>query len=168
VAGAGRTFCRVWADAASGEDRLLQGQRAAYPCQTFDFLGYTFRPRLAKDRYGRCFVSFTPAASGKALTAIRQTVRHWRLHRRSDKTLSDLARMFNPMIRGWIAYYSKFRHSALFPTLKHIDRYLVRWVCGKYKRFRGHQQRARQWLDCVAKREPALFAQLIRRGAAAG
>ena len=141
-----------------------------YPCQTFDFLGYTFRPRLAKDRYGRCFVSFTPAASGKALTAIRQTVRHWRLHRRSDKTLSDLARMFNPMIRGWIAYYSKFRHSALFPTLKHIDRYLVRWVCGKYKRFRGHQQRARQWLDCVAKREPALFAHwtLIRRGAAAG
>src|SRR4051794_27269674 len=54
----------------------------------------------------------TPAASGKALKRIRQTVRHWRLHRRSDKTLSDLARMFNAEIRGWIAYYSRYHRSA--------------------------------------------------------
>jgi RNA-directed DNA polymerase len=140
------------------------------PCQTFDFLGDTFRPRWAKDRSGRCFVSFTPAASGKALKRIRQTVRQRRLHRRSDKTRADLARMFNAEIRGWIAYYSRYHRSAMFPTLQQIDRYLVRWICGKYKRFRRHPRRARQWLVHVMRREPGLFAHwtLLRRRATAG
>jgi hypothetical protein len=53
-------------------------------------------------------VSFSPAVSGKALKSIRQTVRHWTLHQRSDKTLDDLARMFNNHIRGWINYYGRF------------------------------------------------------------
>jgi hypothetical protein len=38
-------------------------------------------------------VSFSPAASDKALRAIRQTIRGWTLHEGSDKTLDDLARM---------------------------------------------------------------------------
>jgi len=141
-----------------------------YPHQKFDFLGYTFRPRLAKDRYGRCFVSFTPAASDKALKAIRQTVRQWRLHLRCDKALPDLARMFNPIIRGWTAYYSRYRSSALLPSLRQIDRYLVRWVCRKHKRFRRHRRQAREWLERIARREPHLFAHwaLLRRGGMAG
>src|SRR3954467_15411536 len=32
----------------------------------FDFLGYTFQPRRAKNRWGRYFVSFLPAISTKA------------------------------------------------------------------------------------------------------
>ena len=58
----------------------------------------------------------------KALKSIRQTVRHWKLHQRSDKTLDDLARMFNNHIRGWINYYGRFYKSALYPALRHIDR----------------------------------------------
>ena len=38
--------------------------------------------------------SFLPAASPKALKAIRQTIRRWALHHRTDKSLEDLARMF--------------------------------------------------------------------------
>jgi hypothetical protein len=34
------------------------------------------------------------------------------MHRRSDKTLDDLARMINPHIRGWINYYGHFYRSA--------------------------------------------------------
>jgi hypothetical protein len=41
-------------------------------------------------------VSFSPAASTKALTAIRRTIRSWSMHRRSDKGLGDLARMGSP------------------------------------------------------------------------
>jgi hypothetical protein len=55
-------------------------------------------------------VSFSPAISTKALTAIRQTVRSWSMHRRSDKTLDDLAGMFNSHIRGWINYYGPIPH----------------------------------------------------------
>ena len=49
-------------------------RRGDYPDHKFDFLGYTFRPRLS--RRGNGFgVSFSPAVSGKALKSIRQTVR---------------------------------------------------------------------------------------------
>ena len=91
----------------------------------FDFLGYTFRPRLAKWRGGLFGVSFLPAASPKALKAIRQAIRGWSLQTRSDKELDDLARMFNPYIRGWINYYSHFYKSALYPTLRRIDAFLA-------------------------------------------
>jgi len=39
----------------------------------FDFLGYTFRPRRARNRWGKFFVSFLPAVSVKAAQAIRET-----------------------------------------------------------------------------------------------
>src|SRR6201987_2743503 len=77
-------------------------RRGEYPNQKFDFLGYTYRPRLARRRQGRIGVSFSPAVSNKALKAVRREVRTWNLPRRSDKSLDDLARMFNPIIRGWI------------------------------------------------------------------
>ena len=107
-------------------------RRGDYPDHKFDFLGYTFRPRLSRRRKG-FGVSFSPAVSGKALKSVRQTVRRWTLHERSDKTLDDLARMFNNHIRGWINYYGRFYKSALYPALRHIDRILARWVHRKFK-----------------------------------
>jgi RNA-directed DNA polymerase len=59
-----------------------------YPENTFDFLGYTFRPREARNKYGILFTSFIPAVSNKAKKAIQQTIHDWRLHLMSDKTLT--------------------------------------------------------------------------------
>jgi RNA-directed DNA polymerase len=124
----------------------------------FDFLGYTFRPRLAKWRGGLFGVSFLPAASPKALKAIRQAIRGWSLQTRSDKELDDLARMFNPYIRGWINYFSHFYKTALYPTLLRIDVFLLRWARRKFKRFRYAPRRARSWLARVVRTSPGLFA----------
>jgi group II intron reverse transcriptase/maturase len=124
----------------------------------FDFLGYTFRPRLAKWRGGLFGVSYLPAASPKALKAIRQAIRGWSLQTRSDKTLADLARMFNPYIRGWINYYSHFYKSALYPTLRRIDAVLLRWARRKFKRLRQRPKGARDWLARVIRSSPDLFA----------
>ena len=49
---------------------------------SFDFLGYTFRGRLARGRRG-FFVSFSPAMSPKAKKAIGEQIRDWHLNRRS-------------------------------------------------------------------------------------
>ena len=68
---------------------------------------------------------FLPAASPKALTSISRTIRRWTLHHRSDKSLQDLAEMYNPCIRGWINYYSHFYETQLRPTLKRIDLYVI-------------------------------------------
>jgi RNA-directed DNA polymerase len=141
-------------------------RRGDYPNQKFDFLGYTFRPRLARRRQGKIGVSFSPAVSSKALKAVRRELRSWRLPRRSDKSLDDLARMFNPIVRGWINYYGHYYKSALYPTLRHIDAKLAQWAYWKYKTLRGHRRRARQWLDRVARRQSSLFAHwsLLHQG----
>ncbi len=129
-----------------------------YPCTSFDFLGYTFRARRSKNRWGKHFINFTPAISNKAAKAIRKASRSWNWPERSDKDLEDLARMFNPIIQGWINYYGRFYKSALYPTLRCLDRRLVMWATRKYKRLRGHRRRAGQWLDRIARKQPTLFA----------
>lgn len=133
-------------------------RRGNHSNHKFDFLGYTFRPRLARRRGGKVGVSFSPAASDKALKAIRQTVRGWSLHERSDKALDDLARMFNRRIRGWINYYGRFYPSALYPTLRHIDIFLARWANRKFKSMRRRRRRVVQWLERIARRQTRLFA----------
>jgi RNA-directed DNA polymerase len=109
-------------------------------------------------RAGKIGVSFSPAVSNKALKAIRQTVRRWSLQERSDKSLDDLARMFNAHIRGWINYYGRFYPSALYPTLRHIDVILARWACRKFKALYRHRTRAIHWLERIARRQTRLFA----------
>ncbi len=124
----------------------------------FDFLGYTFRPRSARNRDGRLFVSFTPAVSDTAAKRMRQVIRRWRLHRRTQATLDGLARQINPVTRGWINYYGRFHRTQLGPTLQRIDHYLTRWLTWKYKRFRRHYMRALRFLQAVRRRQQNLFA----------
>ena len=53
----------------------MQIGKKNYENISFDFLGYTFRPRLSKNRWGKHFVNFTPAISNKSKKSIRQKVR---------------------------------------------------------------------------------------------
>jgi RNA-directed DNA polymerase len=133
-------------------------RRGGFPNEKFDFLGYTFRPRRSANRYGKYFVNFSPAVSNKAATAMRREMRRWRLNLWSGDSLDDLARMRNPIIRGWINYYGRHYRSALHPVFKPLNRALVKWAMRKYKRHRDHQRRATHWLGQVAQREPRLFA----------
>lgn len=133
-------------------------RRRRYQNENFDFLGYTFRARRSKSRRGAYFVGFSPAVSNKAAKAMRRTMRRWGLQRRSDKELGDLARMFNPILQGWINYYGRYYKSALYPTFRHLNRTLVRWATRKYKRLSNHRRRAEHWLGAISKREPSLFA----------
>ncbi|MFJ9481232.1 hypothetical protein ACIRRI_40650, partial [Streptomyces mirabilis] len=52
----------------------------------------------------------------------------------------------------------RFYPSALVPSLKGIDQYLMRWAVQKYKRLRRRRSRAWQGLDKTAKLYPGLFA----------
>jgi hypothetical protein len=57
----------------------------------------------------------------------------------SDTTgLTDLAHMFNPVIRGWIGYFGRYHKSALYPVFRHLN--LHPWVggpCGSTSDSRG-------------------------------
>src|ERR1039457_548715 len=83
-------------------------RRGHYPNEKFDYLGYTFRARRSKNRWGKFFVNFSPGVSNVASKAIRQAIRDWQLGCRVDRWIDDLARMFNPVIRGWITYYGRY------------------------------------------------------------
>ena len=133
-------------------------RKGSYECEQFDFLGYQFRPRLARNRSGQFFVSFLPAISNAAIKAIGQKIRGWRLNLHSDKSLTDLAGFINPILRGWINYYGRFYPSKLFRTLKRIDEYIIRWARRKYKRLSTSIWRASKWLRGVKRHSPALFA----------
>jgi RNA-directed DNA polymerase len=133
-------------------------RRGEFPNETkFDFLGYTFRPRRSKNRYGKFFINFTPAVSNKACKAMRQTIRHWYLQLKPDKDLLDISRMFNPVLRGWINYYGRFYKSAMYSVMGHMNRALVLWARRKYKKLSRHRRRAEHWLGKIAKRDPRLF-----------
>lgn len=133
-------------------------RRGEHTHEKFNFLGYTFRPRRSKNRWGKFFISFTPAMSNEAAKKMRQEMRHWRINLRSDKAIDDLARMWNPVLRGWIQYFGRFYKSAMYPVFRHFNGLLVRWAMRKYKRLRRHRLRAERWLGGVARREPRLFA----------
>jgi RNA-directed DNA polymerase len=133
-------------------------RRGSHEHTSFDFLGYTFRPRLSRSRFGKHFLNFSPAVSGEAKTRMRREMRRWRVAVRSDKTLTDLALMFNLQLQGWINYYGRFYKSMLYPVLRHFNDTLVRWAMRKYKRLRRHRTRARRFIADVSRRQPGLFA----------
>jgi group II intron reverse transcriptase/maturase len=137
----------------------------------FDFLGYTFQPRRARNRWGKFFVSFLPAISTKAAKAIRKTIREWRLAvTRNNQRLEDLARFVNPVVRGWMNYYGQFYRSKCVQVLRHLNEALAAWARRKYKRFRRRERASMHWLGRIARRDPHVFAlwELGVRPAAGG
>ena len=136
----------------------------------FDFLGFTFRPRRARNRQGEYFASFSPAISG------------WR-RRRSGRRCGGTGRYAVERTRAWPTWrhvqpgvarldpvLRSYCRSALNPVFRPLDRALAKWARRKFKRLRGHQRRARRWLEGIARRDRQLFAHwyLLPRGRTAG
>ncbi|MCA1706391.1 MAG: hypothetical protein LC808_25265, partial [Actinobacteria bacterium] len=161
-AGIADRLAQVGLELHPGKTRLVyckdDDRRDDHEVTSFTFLGYEFRPRLAKNRHGKHFVSFLPAVSRQAMKAMGREIRSWHWARRSDKSLDDLARMFNNIVQGWINYYGRFYRSRLLYFLRRLNTHLVRWANRKYKRLKRRERRAMAWLAEIARRSPGLFA----------
>lgn len=130
-----------------------------YPQQSFDFLGYTFRPRSTRDRQGNFFVSFSPAVSRKALKAMRFKIKEHPLIKGCfSLSIEELARVINPIIQGWINYYGMFRKSAMSTIYDYINEKLIQWARRKYKHLQRRKWRSGRWLRKLYLQNPALFA----------
>jgi RNA-directed DNA polymerase len=131
---------------------------------SFTFCGYMFRPREAFDKVRkRSYTGFLPAAAPGKLTDMSRKAAAWRLHRRTNSTLEDLAEEVNPALRGWLNYFTVFYPSAVVPIGQRMDRHLMRWARRKYKRLERSEKRARAWLKRVRERSPGLFAHWALR-----
>jgi len=133
-------------------------RKGSYEHQSFDFLSYTFRPRSVKTIGGNLFVGFTPAISDKARQGIREAVRAWRLTSTMNiKPLEDIAKLINPIVRGWVNYYGQFCRSECMDTLDYLNLVLARWAKRKFKRFHRNLMAALRWLGGIAARQRGLF-----------
>jgi len=134
-------------------------RKRPYPNVKFDFLGYCFRPRMAKRaRDGKLFCGFNPAVSTSAMKAMREAIRKLNIRRQTQRSLNEIAELLNPLLRGWIGYYGRFAPSALYPVLRYVNQTLVAWAMRKFKRFKDHKVRASQFFQRLAKEYPDLFA----------
>ena len=98
--------------------------RVSHIAEGFDFLGWRIQRRAWRSRTGKTAVYTYP--SKKALASIKGKVR--RLTRRArHRTLADLLRQLNPVLRGWCTY---FRHGVSKRTFSYVDHFAFWRVVG--------------------------------------
>jgi RNA-directed DNA polymerase len=125
--------------------------------RSFDFLGYTFKPRYVKFK-GKLRIGFTPGISRKKQKRINDLCLKLKIHRMTHMSILQIAGMLTSKIRGWINYYGKFRKSEMWKVFRTLNFRLAHWVSNKYRRFRKRPRYlAYKWLVNVSKAFPTLF-----------
>ena len=135
----------------------MEKGKGTYINHSFDFLGYTFRQRVCKSKHGNLFVGFNPAVSSSALKSMRAKTKKLNWRNRSELSLYDIAKRYNPVLRGWLNYYGKYNRSSLYSVWGHFNKTLISWAMLKYKPLRKHKTRARRFLEKVFESNPSLF-----------
>lgn len=143
-------------------------RREAHACEQFTFLGYTFRPRAAKNRHGKLIQCFLPGVSREATKKMLRTIRSWKLQRQTPASIEELASRYNPILRGWWNYYGCFYKAALRRVFDNFEAALARWARRKYKKLARHEGRSFLWIWRVARRQPTLFTHWLVYGQAGG
>jgi len=90
----------------------------------FDFLGWRIQRRPRPSRTGKTAIYTYP--SKKSLASVMDKVRT--LTRRAQhRTLADLLRRLNPVLRGWCNY---FRHGVSKRTFSYLDSFVFKRILG--------------------------------------
>lgn len=122
----------------------------------FDFLGYTFKPRRCERKDGEKFWGFRPAISRASEKRIASTLKELKFDHWVTLSIQELADNLQPLIRGWLYYYGKFRPSEMCRMFWILNRRLIKWARKKYKlRTFG---KGFGWLKRVCESTPSLFA----------
>ena len=125
--------------------------------ETSCFLGYTFKPRVVKER-GKFKMGFSSAISQKSRSRIAAELKAMDLHRWVHFPISKIAELLRPKTIGWINYYGKFRMSEMRKVFRLLHVRLVKWIRNKYRRFSKQRwYAAYKFLQRISKDYPSLF-----------
>ncbi len=127
---------------------------------SFDFLGFTFRPRGARNPNQQVvFSGFLPAMSKKSAKKVHETMKSWNLQKCSQFNLKFISELTEPFMRGWFNYYSQFgRTEFRTKVIWHFDKMLIRWIRKKHKRIRKKAYKvAELWYAKFAYLHPDFF-----------
>lgn len=122
-----------------------------YP-KGFNFLGFTIRPSSIKSKSG---VKSIPSifVSQKSKNSLMEKFKTLNIHKRR-KTIEEIAKEINPVLRGIINYYHKFRKSDIRNVWRQLNERLLKWV----KWEKGLYKKASvRYLKTKHKEKPDLF-----------
>lgn len=123
---------------------------------SFDFLGYTFKPRLSKNTVdGTFFWGYQPGISVKSQSKIYAEINRLRMFRSTHITLGEIADTLALKLRGWIYYYGKFRKYEMATLFYQLNYKIVRWLRKKYKL--SSLRRTKERLRKLIEFQPKLF-----------
>lgn len=126
-----------------------------YP-KGFDFLGFTIRPSSIKSKSK---VKSIPSIfiSQKSKNNLMEKFKTLKIHKKR-KTIEEIAKEINPVLRGIINYYHKFRKSDIRNVWRQLNERLLKWVRwekGLYKKA------SVRYLKTKHKEKPNLFLHWI-------
>lgn len=137
-------------------------RKLSHPETCFTFLGYDFRRRtLRNPQTGGFFLGFTPAVSKSALKSMHAELRSFKIPKKTRKSLPEIAKELNPIIRGWIGYYGCYTRAALDGFKWYIDDMLTVWAMRKYKKLAGRITAAGNFIKRIKSENPKLFAHWV-------
>lgn len=133
-------------------------RKEKYHQVSFDFLGFSFKPRTLRRRNGGWVQLFTPGTSLKARTEMIAGIREFDLCNRTNETIADIAEKVNPVVRGWINYYGCYGGQALAYVFYHLNQRLIQWAKRRYKKLKRSFKRAERFIQRIARSNQGLFA----------
>ena len=122
---------------------------------SFDFLGFTFKPRVCQRTDGDKFWGYKPAISVKGQKKILAVCKKLAFHKWIHLDIYELSAVLAPKIRGWINYYGKFRLKELSNVFSKINRRIAIWLRRKFKL--GTLGKAYKRLKRIIQTFPGIF-----------
>jgi len=133
-------------------------RRGNYRTVKFDFLGYSFQPRTAfSKKTKKLFIGYDCAISISSRKRIADKLEELNVTKLRFKSIVGVAQYLNPMIRGWVQYYGKFKMYELTKVFRLLSKRLVWWARKRYKRYKTSVRKAYKWLSTIRKQFPTLF-----------
>jgi group II intron reverse transcriptase/maturase len=133
-------------------------RKGNHPTVKFDFLGYSFQPRTAySKKKGNLFLGYDCAISIGSRKRIADKLEELNVNKLTFKSIVGVAQYLNPMIRGWVHYYGKFKMYELTKVFRLLSKRLVWWARKRYKRYKTSIRKGYKWLATVRKQFPTLF-----------
>lgn len=103
-------------------------------------------------------MNFTPGVSKTATTSMRLRARKSGIRNKAAINPQDIAKLYNPVLRAWIAYYGCYNKWALAPVFRHFNTALIVRARKKFKSIQSSKRKAANFMKNISKIQPKLFA----------
>ena len=85
----------------------------------------------------------------KSEQTIKDEIKKWQIHG-AVATLEELSARYNGKLRGWFAFFGRFRPSTLYGIFCLFEKTLVKWAKCKYKHLKRSWKKSAELMKGVA------------------